>query len=151
MGNTFKLVSMRKDELTQHSRRNLDVIENFILHITHCSNESDEEFSTPQTYTPEELYKLACGYILEEINRDRSGGWTDYNETDWVEGWECFVNGEFYELLTPYKIVYGKDTEKFLTYAEAYLRFVKLQGKGKIISLFELDSNNEYEVKNSSK
>lgn len=66
MGNTFKLVSMRKDELTQHSQRNLDVIENFILHITHCSNETDEEFMTPQTYTPEELYKLAYEYILED-------------------------------------------------------------------------------------
>lgn len=53
-------------DLTKHSQRNLAVIENFILHITHCSNESDEEFTTPQTYTPEELYKLAYEYILED-------------------------------------------------------------------------------------
>ena len=24
--------------------------------------------------------------ILEEINSDRSSGWTDYDETDWEEG-----------------------------------------------------------------
>ena len=53
-------------KLTKHSQRNLDVIENFILHITHCSNESDEEFTTPQSYTPEELYNLAYEYILED-------------------------------------------------------------------------------------
>lgn len=57
---------MEQVKLTKHSQRNLDVIENFILHITHCSNESDEEFTTPQTYTPEELYKLAYEYILED-------------------------------------------------------------------------------------
>ena len=24
--------------------------------------------------------------ILDEVNRDRSSGWTDYDETDWTEG-----------------------------------------------------------------
>ena len=29
--------------------------------------------------------------ILEEINRDRSEEWTDYDETDWQEGLEEFT------------------------------------------------------------
>lgn len=36
--------------------------------------------------------------ILEEINRDRSNGWTNYDETDWKEGWNEWVEGEFYSL-----------------------------------------------------
>lgn len=36
--------------------------------------------------------------ILEEINRDRSGSWTDYDETDWLEGWNEWVEGEFYTI-----------------------------------------------------
>jgi hypothetical protein len=29
--------------------------------------------------------------ILTEINRDRSGDWIDYDETDWLEGWMFWV------------------------------------------------------------
>ena len=36
--------------------------------------------------------------ILNEINRDRSSGWSDYDETDWFEGWNEWVEGESYEL-----------------------------------------------------
>lgn len=94
--------------------------------------------------------------ILEEINRDRSGGWTDYTESDWVEGWLEWVDGEYYELLFPCKISIHDggsdyDWEHFLKYTDAYTRFVQLQGNGNDIHLYELDSNNEYEVKNSSK
>lgn len=38
--------------------------------------------------------------ILEEINRDRSDEWTDYDESDWREGleqftcWEVVENGQ---------------------------------------------------------
>lgn len=35
--------------------------------------------------------------ILAEINRERSSGWTDYDETDWVEGlteWTCYEPAE---------------------------------------------------------
>jgi hypothetical protein len=35
--------------------------------------------------------------ILEEINRDRSEGWTDYDETDWREGLEQFTEWELIE------------------------------------------------------
>jgi hypothetical protein len=34
--------------------------------------------------------------VLEEINRDHSGGWTDYTLEDWKEGWDNWVEGEFY-------------------------------------------------------
>ncbi len=34
--------------------------------------------------------------ILAEINRDRSSNWIDYNEHDYLDGWDNFVEGEFY-------------------------------------------------------
>ena len=33
--------------------------------------------------------------ILNEINRDRSVEWTDYDVTDWREGWDQWVEGEY--------------------------------------------------------
>lgn len=53
-------------KLSQHSQKNLAVIENFILHLTHCSDELDYDFTQPQTYTPEELYRVAYDYIIED-------------------------------------------------------------------------------------
>ena len=38
--------------------------------------------------------------VLEEINRDRSAGWEDYDHTDWREGWYEWVEGEFYTLVS---------------------------------------------------
>lgn len=32
--------------------------------------------------------------VLEEINRDRSNEWTDYNKHDWKEGLEVFTEYE---------------------------------------------------------
>jgi len=37
--------------------------------------------------------------ILEEINRDRSEGWTPYNKDDWREGWLEWCEGDYYTLL----------------------------------------------------
>jgi len=34
--------------------------------------------------------------VLEEINRDRSEDWTDYDVSDWREGWEHWVEGDGY-------------------------------------------------------
>ncbi len=31
--------------------------------------------------------------VLKEINRDRSEDWTNYDETDWTEGWSHWVDG----------------------------------------------------------
>lgn len=45
------------------TEKNLAVIENFILHLTHVSDVRDIDFRKPQTYTPEELYRVAYDYI----------------------------------------------------------------------------------------
>lgn len=37
--------------------------------------------------------------ILNEINRDHSDKWTGYDESDWLEGWNEWVEGEFYSLV----------------------------------------------------
>lgn len=46
----------------------------------------------------ESLEEWTLEQIIEEINRDRSEHWTDYDETDWEEGWNEWVEGEFYSL-----------------------------------------------------
>ena len=46
-----------------------------------------------------EIQEWTLADILNEINRDRSGGWTDYDETDWEEGWNEWIEGEFYSLI----------------------------------------------------
>jgi hypothetical protein len=46
-----------------------------------------------------EITEWSMQAILNEINRDRSSNWTDYNETDWEEGWNEWVEGEFYSLV----------------------------------------------------
>lgn len=48
---------------------NLAVIQNFILHVTHSSSPQDgidENFKTPMTFTPEQLYQMADDYIEED-------------------------------------------------------------------------------------
>lgn len=38
--------------------------------------------------------------VLFEINRDRSEEWSDYDETDWFEGWfEWVESDEFYSMI----------------------------------------------------
>lgn len=38
--------------------------------------------------------------ILEIINRDRSEDWKNYNETDWLEGWMEWCEGDCYKIQT---------------------------------------------------
>lgn len=55
--------------------------------------------------------------VLDEINRDHSDNWTDYNESDWVEGWDEWVEGEFYSRHIPndyYFTVYSAEDGKSL-------------------------------------
>ena len=40
------------------------------------------------------VYNMTLPMILEEINRDRSEEWTDYDETDWREGLAEFTTLE---------------------------------------------------------
>jgi hypothetical protein len=44
----------------------------------------------------EEIQQWSIHRVLEEINRDRSSRWTDYDESDWQDGWDEWVEGEFY-------------------------------------------------------
>ena len=49
--------------------KNLMLLNNFILHITHSSHPSDgidEDYKTPITFTPELLYQMAEDYIQED-------------------------------------------------------------------------------------
>jgi hypothetical protein len=46
-----------------------------------------------------EIHEWTLEEILAEINRDHSDQWTDYDETDWKEGWNEWVEGEFYSLV----------------------------------------------------
>lgn len=44
--------------------------------------------------------------MLEEINRDRSSEWTDYDENDYFEGWKEWVeDADFYKLLDNFEYV----------------------------------------------
>ena len=45
-----------------------------------------------------EILNWSIAQVLSEINRDRSHGWTDYDESDWFEGWSEWVDGEYYKL-----------------------------------------------------
>ena len=46
----------------------------------------------------ESIYpRMRLDDILEEINRDRSEEWTDYDKTDWREGLEQFTEWELIE------------------------------------------------------
>jgi hypothetical protein len=58
-----------------------------------------EEFYDIKVLETNEIQKWSLGDILDEINRDRSGSWTDYDETDWLEGWNEWIEGEFYSLI----------------------------------------------------
>ena len=40
------------------------------------------------------VYTMTLPMILEELNRDRSEEWTDYDETDWREGLAQFTTYE---------------------------------------------------------
>lgn len=46
-----------------------------------------------------EMKNVDLDWILNEINRDRSGDWQDYNSKDWQEGWNEFCEGDTYILL----------------------------------------------------
>lgn len=72
--------------------------------VDHCQ----VEFGVFQVYEPEEVFRDVLDkstgevqrrhlfWILEEINRDRSEDWTDYDETDWEEGWKEWVEPSGY-------------------------------------------------------
>lgn len=48
----------------------------------------------PDTGEVEGTAQWTVYQILREINRDRGACWTDYDESDWQEGWILFVEGK---------------------------------------------------------
>ena len=59
--------------------------------------------------------------IIEYINRDRSNEWTDYDKSDWREGWNEWVEPEgFYILLdeNQYEVIEAEhgDDDNFQVY-----------------------------------
>lgn len=49
--------------------------------------------------TTQEIYEWTIEDVLEEINRDRSSEWTDYDESDWEEGWDAWCEGDVYTMI----------------------------------------------------
>jgi len=43
------------------------------------------------------VYRMTLPMILEELNRDRSPQWQEYDETDWFEGMAEFTTWEVIE------------------------------------------------------
>jgi hypothetical protein len=53
--------------MMKKSQKHLDVIKNFILHISHCSdNKNEVNFESEMVFTPEELYQIAEAYIKKD-------------------------------------------------------------------------------------
>jgi len=53
--------------MSKHSDNNLSVINNFILHLMHPGGHGlDSNYKLKQTFTAEELYKIATEYIEED-------------------------------------------------------------------------------------
>ena len=46
-----------------------------------------------------EVREWTVSEMLDEINRDRSDQWTDYDESDYLEGWMEWVDRDFYRLV----------------------------------------------------
>lgn len=46
----------------------------------------------------QETFTWTLTEVLEEINRDRSDEWTDYNKEDWQEGWNHWIEGDYYSM-----------------------------------------------------
>jgi hypothetical protein len=61
-----------------------------MLPIMIRSKINDHEWGKAKEWTIEK--------VLEEINRDHSDEWTNYNTSDWLEGWMEWVDGEYHKM-----------------------------------------------------
>ena len=61
-----------------------------MIYIQSRNDTNLDEWSEPKGWTIEE--------VLEEINRDHSDDWMDYNIFDWLEGWMEWVEGEYHKI-----------------------------------------------------
>tara|TARA_Y100000385_G_scaffold107281_1_gene111356 strand:+ start:2621 stop:2803 length:183 start_codon:yes stop_codon:yes gene_type:complete len=46
------------------------------------------------------IYFWSLNKVIQEINRDRSENWINYDQSDWREGWDEWVEGDCYTMLT---------------------------------------------------
>lgn len=64
----------------KNSEKSRQVIENFILHVTHCSG-GEDNFEEPINLTPKQLYEMANDYIKED-HVDGEGNPDDYKSDE---------------------------------------------------------------------
>lgn len=72
-----------------------DVNRRFCLRYRGCAK-GDIPPTKAQDSEASKIVVMSLAEILEEINRDRSSHWTDYDETDWKEGLDEWT---WYELI----------------------------------------------------
>ncbi|MBV9241339.1 MAG: hypothetical protein JO314_04950 [Acidobacteria bacterium] len=83
------------------------------LCILCCSHDDERNISGPYHVVREldsgKLLVWSLKRVLAEINRDRSGSWSNYSTHDWEAGWQEFIEGNDYELLSPATGFKGRD------------------------------------------
>jgi hypothetical protein len=45
-------------------------------------------------------FEVSMSQILKIINHDRNSKWEDYTEEDWQDGWNYFIEGYEYNLIS---------------------------------------------------
>lgn len=51
--------------------------------------------------------------ILKEINRDRSDEWIDHDASDWFEGWNEWIDGQYYLMVSFEQFMEREDFESW--------------------------------------
>lgn len=82
-----------------------------------------------------EIQEWTIEGMLSVINENRSSGWTDYTEEDFLEGWNEWIEGEFYALIEN-KERYFIDTIKEGTVINSFWK-VDEEGRIYLWSAFE--------------
>lgn len=107
----------------------------------------------------DEIQEWSLNSILEEINRDRSSKWTYYNESDWKEGWNEWIEGEFYSLLDKdgNELNHAIKFEDIKTNIDLDTKVVIIKNldnhegyKGEVLTVIAADDDNYYHVENKS-
>jgi hypothetical protein len=71
-----------------------------------------------------EIQEWTLKDVLKELNGDHNSHWINYDETDWLGGWNDWVEGEFYSLVKE-EIVEENIIEKLKLTREQVLQIVK--------------------------
>lgn len=107
--------------MERKSERNLRIIENFILHLIHCSDdESELGYKEHITLTPKLIYEAARNYI-EEDHVDGKGTPEEYCIQLWLDAEELNRNDEVQKAL----ILKKKFAVEFWKLSEGERKYVK--------------------------